>query len=230
MSLIGGEKGGVGKSVVARLLVQYWIDRAISFAAFDTDRSLSSLHRCYSGYAETIDATRMADLDRIVGALDDTIEEVVVDLAPQTEANLEAWLTAGDVLQLLARLGHPLWFWYVIDDGKDSVRLLCEMLDRFGSSCQVVCVRNHGRGHDFALFREAKLADRIVQMGGHVIDLPALDPESMLKIDADDNSFWAAIHNTDPVVAPCLSRMQRERAKVFIRKAHLAFREILNRI
>ena len=226
--LIGGEKGGVGKSVVARLLVQYWIDRAISFVAFDTDRSHGALLRCYSGYAEPLDVTRMEDLDRIVLALDDTIEEIVVDLAAQTEARLEAWLSAGEVLPLLERLGHPVWFWYVIDEGKDSVRLLSQMLDRIGSACHVVCVRNHARGHDFGLFKEAKLDDRILQMGGNVIDLPGLHPESMLKIDAYDKSFWAAIHNTDPDVTPCLSRMQRERAKVFIRNAHQVFREILN--
>jgi len=226
--LIGGEKGGVGKSVVARLLAQYWIDRAISFTAFDTDHSSGALLRCYSGYTAPIDASQMEQLDRIVEALDDTIEEIVVDLAAQTEADLDAWISAAEVFDLLERLGHPLWFWYVIDDGKDSVRLLSRLLDRIASSCHVVCVRNHGRGHDFGLFKEAKLGDRILQMGGDVIDLPALHPESMLKIDAYDKSFWAAIHNIDPDEAPCLSRMQRERAKVFIHKAHRAFREILN--
>ena len=35
LHLIGGEKGGVGKSVVARLLAQYWLDRAKSFKTRD---------------------------------------------------------------------------------------------------------------------------------------------------------------------------------------------------
>jgi hypothetical protein len=37
--LIGGEKGGVGKSVVARVAAQYMIDKSIPFVGFDTDRS-----------------------------------------------------------------------------------------------------------------------------------------------------------------------------------------------
>ena len=226
--LVGGEKGGVGKSVVARLLAQYWIDRAISFAAFDTDRSHGALLRCYSAYTTAIDTARMQDLDRVIEALDDTVEEVVVDLAAQSEANLEAWLRAGEVFALLERLEHPIWYWYVIDDGKDSVQLLTRLLDRIGSSCHIVCVRNHGRGHDFGLFEEAKLEDRIRQAGGDVIDLPALQPDSMLKIDEYDKSFWAAVHHDDPSQAPCLTRMQREWAKVFIHRAHHAFREILN--
>ena len=36
--LIGGEKGGVGKSVVARVLAQYMIDKDIPFVGFDTDQ------------------------------------------------------------------------------------------------------------------------------------------------------------------------------------------------
>ena len=34
---IGGEKGGVGKSLVARILAQYFIDKNLSFQGFDTD-------------------------------------------------------------------------------------------------------------------------------------------------------------------------------------------------
>ena len=225
---IGGEKGGVGKSVVARLLAQYWIDRAISFSAFDTDCSTGSLLRCYSAYTKAIDVSRMEQLDRIVESLDDSVEEVVVDLAARTEADLEAWASSADVFNLLPRLGHPIWYWYVIDGGKDSVRLLSRFLDRLGSSCHVVCVRNHGRSSDFRLFQEAKLEDRIRQMGGDIIDLPALHSSSMLKIDAYDKSFWAAIHNVNADEGPCLSLKQRERAKVFIHRAHQLLREILN--
>ncbi len=225
---VGGEKGGVGKSVVARLLAQYWIDRAISFKAFDTDRSHGAMLRHYSGYTEPIEPRRMEEFDRIVAALDDQTEEIVVDLAAQTEADLEEWLVAGDVLDVIERLGHALWFWYVIDDGKASVRLLADFLDRFEGKLHVVCVKNHGRGRNFVLFDESKLANRITQRGGAVIDLPELHGDSMRSIDAYDKSFWAAIHNTEPDQGPCLTRMERERAKVFIRRAHEAFRGLLN--
>ena len=49
--LIGGEKGGVGKSMVSRLLAQYFIDRQIPFIGFDTDRSHGSLLRFYAEYS-----------------------------------------------------------------------------------------------------------------------------------------------------------------------------------
>ena len=51
---IGGEKGGVGKSLTARVLAQYMIDKEIPFLGFDTDRSHGALMRFYSGYASPV--------------------------------------------------------------------------------------------------------------------------------------------------------------------------------
>ena len=52
--LIGGEKGGVGKSVVARLLAQHFIDHNLPFTGFDTDRSHGALMRFYKDYASPV--------------------------------------------------------------------------------------------------------------------------------------------------------------------------------
>ena len=49
--LVGGEKGGVGKSMVARLLAQYFIDHAMPFVGYDTDRSHGALLRFYADFA-----------------------------------------------------------------------------------------------------------------------------------------------------------------------------------
>ncbi|MCR9094749.1 MAG: mobilization protein [bacterium] len=224
---VGGEKGGVGKSVLARLLIQYWIDRAVEFEAFDTDLSHGALVRHYAGYAQPLDVDRMEELDRIVDGIEEGAREVVVDLASRTERALETWLDAGEVLELLERMGHDVWYWYVIDGGKDSARLLASLVDRLPRSVTLVSVRNQGRASDFQLYEEAKLGTRIAARGGHEIELPDLHARSMHKIDAYDKSFWAAIHNVDESEGPCLSRMERQRAKVAIRRAHDAMRGLL---
>src|SRR5277367_5090583 len=66
--LIGGEKGGVGKSLVARLLAQYLIDRSIPFIGFDTDRTHGALLRFYAGYASSVLMDNYESLDAIVEA------------------------------------------------------------------------------------------------------------------------------------------------------------------
>ena len=63
---IGGEKGGVGKSLVSRILAQYFIDRGLPFLGFDTDRSHGALLRFYGGYASPVVIDRHDSLDRIV--------------------------------------------------------------------------------------------------------------------------------------------------------------------
>lgn len=228
MHLIGGEKGGVGKSTVAKLLAQLFIDRATRWAGFDTDRSHATFARCYGDAVQRVDIGRAAHIDLTIDALEEGIEEVVVDLAGQSDAHLWRWIETGRVIEFMAQLGHEPWFWTVIDGSHDSVRLTRSLVDRLGGRARVVCVVNHGRGRHFGLFEESKLRDRIEQLGGTVLDLPELHPDSMDKMDAWDKSFWAAVHNDDPTRGPCLTLMQRRRAQVFLHDVHAAFRTLLD--
>ena len=66
--LIGGEKGGVGKSLLARLVAQYLIDRSMPFIGFDSDRTHGALLRFYAGYASPILIDNYESLDTIVEA------------------------------------------------------------------------------------------------------------------------------------------------------------------
>jgi hypothetical protein len=61
---IGGEKGGVRKSVVARLCVQYCIDRALPFVAADADGSHGAPMRFYADCAKPIDLTDPSGAER----------------------------------------------------------------------------------------------------------------------------------------------------------------------
>ena len=50
INFIGGEKGGVGKSLTARALAQFFIDKDVPFTGFDTDRSHNSFNRFMESY------------------------------------------------------------------------------------------------------------------------------------------------------------------------------------
>ena len=96
--LIGGEKGGVGKSVVARLLAQHFIDSKMPFVGFDTDRSHGSLLRFYSGYASPVLIDRYETLDLVMeSAIEEPGRRVLVDLAAQSHEPLVRWMDeSGD--------------------------------------------------------------------------------------------------------------------------------------
>lgn len=106
---IGGEKGRVGKSLVARLLAQYLIDHERPFLAFDTDKSHGALMRFYAGYASPVVVDRYESLDTIVEAaaaepeVDGKQRSILVDLAAQTQD--AQWDTArnGQLLRCWGR-------------------------------------------------------------------------------------------------------------------------------
>src|SRR5690242_16170993 len=107
LNFIGGEKGGVGKSVVARLLAQYFIDQARPFTGFDTDRSHTSFTRFYSDHASPVIVDSYEGLDNIVAGFDESTESngtgrsVIVDLAAQTADPLARWIKDSDLLTLM---------------------------------------------------------------------------------------------------------------------------------
>ena len=159
--LIGGEKGGVGKSVVARVVAQYLIDKDIPFLGFDTDRSHGSLLRFYAGYASPVVVDSYESLDAIVeAAVDQPEKRVLVDLAAQTHEQLVKWMDDSGVLETAEELQVSFWYWHVLDSGKDSVDLLGKLFDRFGERLKYVLVLNHLRGDNFDIFNQSGVRER----------------------------------------------------------------------
>ena len=109
INFIGGEKGGVGKSVVARLLAQYFIDHECAFVGFDTDRSHTSFARFYADYASPVVVDSYEGLDHIAAVFEENTEtSVIVDLAAQTAAPLAHWMQDSDVVALMHSIGVRL--------------------------------------------------------------------------------------------------------------------------
>jgi hypothetical protein len=222
LHLIGGEKGGVGKSVVARLLAQYWLDRAKQFVGFDTDRSHGALLRYYGEFSQPLEISRVEDLDKLVEASALPDGRVLVDLAAQTSRDLYEWIDSAEVLELAREQNIRLVLWHVMDDGKDSVSVLSRLLQRYDERANYVVVLNKGRGENFSLFRESEAAGGISRLAAPVIELPALHKSTMLKIDRLDKSFWSAINHHNGAETS-LGMMERQRLKVWLRQSYGEF-------
>jgi hypothetical protein len=218
--LIGGEKGGVGKSMVSRLLAQYFIDHGLPFVAFDTDRSHGALLRFYADYASPALVDRYEALDRIVeSALEQPGRRVLVDLAAQTDAPLARWIEDSGVLELQDQ-GFELTYWHVMDAGRDSVDLLQRLLDRLGDQVHYVLVRNQLRGDDFSQLEQSGQLERAVALGARVVSLKHLQDSVVQKIDARNSSFWSASNTT--AEGQGLGLMERQRLKLWMAGAYRA--------
>ena len=218
--LIGGEKGGVGKSMVSRLLAQYFIDHDLPFIGFDTDRSHGSLMRFYAGYASPVLVDRYETLDAIIeSSIDQPGRRTLVDLAAQTHEPLTKWMDESGVLDLADVSGLAIHYWHVMDSGRDSVDLLKKLLDRFGHRLRYVLVRNHLRGDDFSQLDESGELERALGLGAKVVDIKRLHDVVVQKIDAANSSFWAAKHAASSGGGK-LGLMERQRLKLWLNHAY----------
>jgi hypothetical protein len=172
---IGGEKGGVGKSVVARLLAQYWIDRGRAFAGVDGDSSHGALVRHYGDFSHFVDLSQNDSADQILDRALGADRRVLVDLPAQSAKSLDAWLTGANVLGLARELGTPITFWHVSDGGFASVGQLDKALDRYTDRVGHIVVRNHARSKDFSQLEASPAMGKLAALSGSVVDLPELD-------------------------------------------------------
>ncbi len=217
---IGGEKGGVGKSLTARVLAQYMIDREIPFLGFDTDRSHGALMRFYEGYASPVVMDHYEALDVIVeAAAEQPGRRILVDLAAQTHDPLVRWLDETGAINMAAEMGMTIHYWHVMDSGKDSVDLLQKLLDRFGTGLKYVLVRNQVRGNDFSVLEQSGQQQRALELGARIISIKKLHDGVIQKIDAGSSSFWKAKTPGDPT-STGLGLMDRQRVKMWLRDVY----------
>ena len=218
--LIGGEKGGVGKSLVARLVAQYLIDHSIPFLGFDSDRSHGALLRFYQGYASPVVVDQYDSLDAIVEAATEEPERrILVDLAAQTQQSLTNWMDESQLLALAPELGLNIRYWHVMDTGKDSVDLLRRLLDRYEERLSYVIVQNQLRGEEFSILRQSGQLERAQGWGAEVITVKRLQEATVTKIDANSSSFWAASQSDDKSGAR-LGLLERQRLRNWLKSAY----------
>jgi hypothetical protein len=212
---VGGEKGGIGKSVLARVLAQYHVDRDLPFCAFDSDQSHGALLRFYGDYASPIAIDAFESADLVMETALERPQDVIVDLAAQTTRPLLRWIDDNDLIALAEQEGVGIVFWHLLDDGADSIALLRELLRRQGIGERIIAVRNYGRGRDFGAFDRSAERAEAERRGARLVDLPGLHESTMRKVDHQGASFWAAAHNPDS-----LGLMDRQRVKVWLRRVY----------
>ncbi len=220
--LVGGEKGGVGKSVLARLLLQYCIDEQLPFVGVDADVSHGALLRYYNEYSQAADLESFSSADQIMDRALASERRVIVDLPAQSARALKRWMDAADVVTFAREMGVGLVVWHVTDGGYDSVNELQRVADTFGDTVRYVVVKNLGRSTDFGQLNASPALATVSGMGGRVATLPALDSETMYKIDRFGSSFWAAAHRDEGELA--LGALARRRAQRWLKEAYEAIR------
>jgi hypothetical protein len=218
---IGGEKGGVGKSVVARVLAQWLIDRSLTFAGVDGDPPYGGLLRHYGEFTQAVDLTAPDSADQIIDRALGADRRVVVDLPAQSVRSLQAWMLGANVLEFAREMGIGITFWQVTDGGFASVGEIDRGLSLLRDQVQHVVVKNAGRSKDFSQFDKSSAKQKLDELSGKVIELPELDASVMYKVDGSGLSFWAAIHQSEGEAA--LKPLDRQRVKLWLGRCYTEF-------
>jgi hypothetical protein len=174
--LIGGSKGGVGKSLVSMATIDYLSRQDEVVLLIDADTSNPDVWKTYkesigAHLIDLDDADGWIELVNLCDANPDSV--VVVNSAARNNAGVSAYgKTLNDTLPELKRKLITLW---VINRQRDSLELLKEYMDAIADT-DVHVVRNSYFGEEkkFELYNSSKLRTLVESRGGLSLTFPDL--------------------------------------------------------
>ncbi|THD42021.1 MAG: hypothetical protein E7774_16780 [Bradyrhizobium sp.] len=194
--IVGAQKGGVGKTTVARLLLHWLEENRRAHVAFDTETPLGSLIRFHEDKTELADIGDVPAQMRIFDAVanDKGGTTYVVDLrAGHLYAVLDL-LTDLRILHDAKDGAFDIVFLHIMGGSTESIREVSETLDRFSCAKHVI-VTNPGNGADLSDWAASEVRANFERDGGLEINIPALNKQTYLEIDRTGPSFSQFVNN-----------------------------------
>ncbi len=197
--LVGAQKGGVGKTTTARLLMNYLEATRRSHIAFDTEYPAGSLARFYPQHTELLDIAEVSSQMRIFDSLASATDNSVF-LVDMRAGFFFSLIDIFDNLMLFreARDGaFNLIFLHVMGSTVESINEVQAALPRFDGARHVV-VRNPANGADLSAWDASDVRDTFERQGGMEISIAPLHPLAFQAIDEAGATFRDFIDNKLP--------------------------------
>jgi hypothetical protein len=174
--LIGGSKGGVGKSLVTMAIVDYLRQQTDNVLLIDSDTSNPDVWKTYQAQVES----NLVNLDEADGWIDlvnlcDSKPDSTVAINTAARNNkcvTNYGITLNSTLADMKRELITLW---IINRQRDSLELLKEFMDAIPKS-SVHVVRNSYFGEEkkFELYNNSKTRTLVEKKGGKSVTFPDL--------------------------------------------------------
>jgi hypothetical protein len=162
LHMIGGTKGGIGKSTFCRVLYQYCLDKTIPVAGFEGDTRTPDFAGFYKEIEESDNIVRFSEDEAQVlepNALVNKILEdkvnVVVNLPASVDIALKLWLDSSHILSIAKDQNIQLVKWFIVTGEYDSTQSLRTSLNTFGQTIPHVVVKNQ-KYSDWSFFDQDK--------------------------------------------------------------------------
>jgi hypothetical protein len=235
-------KGGVGKTMTARALLDIYRSEGVRAAAYDADGAVGGLVRLYGTRADDgaivevqdpLDGVSFYDLrsDRERNTLLDSIAldagVILHDLPGGSMVDVQRVVDNGEgvtgLLDTFELHGTRMTLLHVVDNEIESAQSVGVHLDLFGDRVDHVAIINmreckglsdfpYWAGYEVGGVRKyGKARERLLAMGGKEILLPALQPATRAKVNAERLTFSKAKD------APSLTITERAHVAKFLR-------------
>jgi hypothetical protein len=187
--LVGADKGGVGKTTVARALAD-WLDAAKTAARiFDTEHPSGALVRFRPG-AAIVDLASVPDQLRVFDGVSEhevTVVDIRAGLLSPTLAALDAARMLDDVRAGTVNLA----LLHVLGPTVQSLGEIADAARTIGGGAKHYLVKNNSNGTGFELANDPRYREQFARMGPVTIDVPQLTPVACSELDRHNLGFAA---------------------------------------
>ncbi|MEM7557173.1 MAG: mobilization protein MobD-like protein [Cyanobacteria bacterium P01_A01_bin.84] len=218
--LIDGEKGGVGKSLFTRVMVQYAIDNKLEHTLVDADITNQDVKRFYDYAvdAEFSEAVNKGDKADIIFELARE-KSAIVNLPANVFPKVNNWIKNGRLLEVADKYGVDICKWFVCDGGFESIDLFKQSINLYKDKMLHVFVKNSGKTDDWSFLKDnsefkdlCKKREKTLK----IIEFPLLYPGDRYFIDSNKFRFDAKeIEKTMPI-------MSQQRLSTFLSESNQA--------
>lgn len=216
--IIDGEKGGVGKSFFAKVLIEYFISLNISHTIVDADTTNPDISRQYpnnSHIAEFSELEEKQDLTDIIIEL--ALENnVIVNLPAQMLTKLQNWFDLSNIFSVCKDNDISIVRWFISNGSYETIKIFKESLEYY-SQIQNILVKNLRMTDKWEFLDEDVELDRLMKkciLPAKIMELPACPVNERYKMEQQNLTLAEAIASPN-IKLLAKQRIQRFKDKAF---------------
>lgn len=217
---IHGDKGGVGKTEVAKRMAAVMLQAKEPVTLIDGDNKNPGLHAAFQNGeldVHCINVMTPAGRDALFDIIAESPGDVLIDL-PARGSDVTERLTEDGASEdgfslelLLAEIEAELTIIFVIDQTRSPLVALKDELAALPDATRWIIVRNWREDRDFTLFDTTKVKADLEARGAAIIDMVRLDPR------VNDILENASLNLIKAQTSDKLSMLQKMRVKSAVR-------------
>lgn len=224
--LTHGEKGGVGKTTVARLIADYLTSKESAFRAFDAEGAAGQLLRFHPAQTSAVEVDKAALIAPVLDYLMDGNPKrlALVDLGARSGEDLKEWLYKGGALEEAEAGNLGITVVYVLGGAVDSVGHLKECYGALGNDVDYVVVKNLGVATKFDVYDGSNIRKDVLAAGAKELTIPALDGTVYQSVDKASAAFSAFCEGTEA------GYTERRYCRTWLRECYAALEDVSDRL